>query len=210
MCREFISNGYDLKWLHRTILSSRTYQQSAVPTVDNRVDRKNYAYFYVRRLPAEVLLDALNQATATTENMDMRYYHWPAELRTVEIPYMPRNSFVSFMLEQFGRPARNSSIQCDCERQSESSMLQVLSFANHPRVWAKINEPTGRVAKVMKQATNDEQQIQRLYLHSLSRLPNESELKACQTYLASSASRENGLRSILWSLINTKEFVLQH
>ena len=48
-------------------LNSRTYQQSSEATPANRTDRSNYAYFYYRRLPAEVLLDALNQATGTAK-----------------------------------------------------------------------------------------------------------------------------------------------
>ncbi len=113
LCDGFIRQGYDLRWLHRTILTSRTYQQSGQPPPASAADRSNYAYFYYRRLPAEVLLDALNQATGTTENMDMKYYHWPDGLKTVELPFAPRNDFVRHVLEQFGRPARNSAAQCD-------------------------------------------------------------------------------------------------
>src|SRR5262249_5186213 len=111
----FVRYKYDLRWLHRTILQSRTYQQSGSATRENAIDRANYAYFYYRRLPAEVLVDALNHATGTTEKMDMSYHHWPEQLRTVEIPFTPRNTFVTFMLENFGRPKRNSAVQCDCE-----------------------------------------------------------------------------------------------
>ena len=132
LCQGFIKHGYDLKWLHRTILNSRTYQQSSQATAANATDRTNYAYFYYRRLPAEVLLDALSQATGTKEDMEMKFYHWLPQWKTVEIPYPPRNAFVAFMLEQFGRPQRNSASQCDCERDSTASVLQVLSFANHP------------------------------------------------------------------------------
>src|SRR5262249_50003192 len=63
LCRQFVRHKYDLNWLHRTILRSRTYQQSSTATRANAPDRSNYAFFYFRRLPAEVLLDALNQAT---------------------------------------------------------------------------------------------------------------------------------------------------
>jgi hypothetical protein len=117
LCRQFVAEKYDLKWLHRTIAGSRTYQQSTQATAENAADRTNYAYFYVRRLPAEVMIDALNQATGTVEQMGMKYYHWPEGLRAVEVPYMPQNEFVAFMLEQFGRSPRNSSVQCDCQRQ---------------------------------------------------------------------------------------------
>ena len=210
LCRRFVENRYDLKWLHRQILTSRTYQQTSIATAENAMDRANYAFFYPRRLPAEVLIDALDQATGTRENFDMQYYHWPKEMRTVEVPYLPRNDFVVFLLEQFGRPPRNSSAQCDCARQVDSSLLQVLAFANHPRVRQKIADPGGRVAQLQKQTADGPERIRELYLSTLARLPDEAELAACQQFVAEASSPDAGLQGVLWSLLNTKEFVLQH
>ncbi|MFN0017769.1 MAG: DUF1549 domain-containing protein [Pirellulaceae bacterium] len=210
LCRRFIARGYDLKWLHRTILSSRTYQQSSQAGPLNEVDRTNFAYFYYRRLPAEVLLDGLDQSTGTREDMDMNYYQWPSGLRAAEIPYMPRNEFVTFVLEQFGRSERNSAVQCDCQRQSEPSMLQVLSLANHPHVRQKIADPSGRIARLMKEITDPGQRIEELYLSTLSRLPDETEKQTCLSHVSAAESPQKGLEAILWSLLNTREFILQH
>lgn len=210
LCRGFIENRYDLKWLHRAILNSRTWQQSSQATPENEFDRANYAFFPLRRLPAEVVVDALNQATGTTEDMDMKYYHWPEGLRTVEIPYMPRNTFVTFLLEQFGRPARNSSVQCDCERQADASMLQILSFANHPKIFQKIADPKGRAAQLVKQNLDPEACVEELYLGTVSRLPTDSERQKCVDYVAQAGSLEKGLQGLLWTLLNTREFILQH
>lgn len=210
LCRRFIENKYDLKWLHRAILSSRTYQQVSSASDENESDRSNYARFYLRRLPAEVLVDALDQATGTREKHDMQYYHWPNDMKAVELPYKSQNGFVTFMLEQLGRPARNSSVQCDCARQGEASILQVLSLANHPRVWQKIAEPTGSVAELIKQQSEPRQRIEELYLATLSRLPDESEMETCLLHVSQAESPEKGLQSVLWGLLNTREFVLQH
>jgi hypothetical protein len=205
-----VKNKYDLKWLHRTILASRTYQQGSTPARGAYGDRANYAYFHYRRLPAEVVLDALNRATGTGENMDMDYYFWPKEMKAVEIPYTPRNTFVAFMLSNFGKPKRNSAVQCDCERGDDASVLQVLSFANHPRVWAKIADDKGQVARIAKEIADDKGRVEELYLLTLGRLPAESEREACAKYLKESGSTVKGLQGILWSLLNTREFVLQH
>jgi hypothetical protein len=210
LCREFIKHKYDLRWLHRTIVSSRTYQQSSAFDPASATDRTNYAYFYYRRLGAEVLLDALNQATGTTENMDMKYYHWPENMKAVEIPFPPRNAFVNFMLEQFGRPQRNSAVQCDCERDGGASVLQVLSFANHPRVWQKIAHDKGLAARVQREIADDAGRVDELFLATLSRPPSATERDACLKYLKESASPAKGLQGILWTLLNTREFVLQH
>ena len=210
LCKGFVKNGYDLQWLHRTILNSRTYQQSSEATAANATDRTNYAYFYHRRLPAEVLVDALNQATGVSEDMDMKYYHWPAEWKTVEIPFPPRNAFVTFMLEQFGRPQRNSGVQCDCERDSNASVLQVLSLANHPRLRQKIADDKGQVARIMKLHTDDARRIDELFLASLSRPPSDAERQACLKHVREAASAAEGFRGVMWSLLNTREFLLQH
>ncbi len=176
----------------------------------NALDRANYAYFYLRRLPAEVLIDALSQATGVPENMDMRYFHWLPEWKTVEIPYMPRNGFVTFMLEQFGRPQRNSGVQCDCERDSNASVMQVLSFANHPRLRQKIADEKGQVAKILKDHADNERRIEEVFLCTLSRPPSASERQACLKYMRESAIPADGLRGVMWSLLNTREFLLQH
>jgi hypothetical protein len=210
LCSGFVENRYDLKWLHRTILASRTYQQSSAAPAASAADRSNYAYFYVRRMPAEVLVDALNDATGTTEKFDMSYWHWPEGLRTIDIPYRPRNDFVNFMLDQFGRPARNSAVQCDCERGGDASVLQVLTLASHPHVQEKIASPEGHAARLAKDVPECEKQIEELYLLTLGRSPTDDERAVCASYIEGSESPEKGLQGVLWSLLNTREFVLQH
>ncbi|MEK6236167.1 MAG: DUF1553 domain-containing protein, partial [Planctomycetales bacterium] len=210
LCQKFIQGGYDLKQLHRDILNSRAYQQTGMATPANESDRENYARFYLQRLPAEVLIDALNQATGTIEKMDMKYDHWPEDMKTVEIPYVPKNAFVAYMLESFGRSKRNSAVQCDCERDSNASMLQVLSFANHPRVWEKIRDPNGRAAAIVKNYPDDSRRIEEMFLAVVGRTPIESERLACEKHLRDAASPEQGMQGILWSLLNTKEFMLNH
>lgn len=210
LCDGFIANKYDLRWLHRTILKSRTYQQSSTPAEGAAADRTHYAFFPLRRLPAEVFLDVLNTATGTSENMDMKYHHWPETLSTVQVPFIPQNKFVAFVLETYGRPQRNAAVQCDCERDGTGSIFQVLTLANHPRVWEKIKEPTGRTAKLLKADSDTVSKIEELYLATLSRLPADVEREACMKFITSADSPENGLQNILWSLINTREFLLQH
>jgi hypothetical protein len=207
----FVKNKHDLRWLHRTIASSRTYQQSSLASKDAAGDRgRNYAYFAFRRLPAEVLVDALNHATGVNENLDMKGQHWPEAMRTVEIPYAPKNEFVSFMLESFGRPKRNSAVQCDCERDAAPSVFQVLTLSNHPRLWEKIADPKGRVARILRDVPDDKARLDELFLAVLGRMPDDQDREACAAFLQEAASPAVGYQGILWSLINTREFLLQH
>ncbi len=210
LCDGFVENKYDLRWLHRAILKSRTYQQSSTPAEGAAADRTHYAFFPLRRLQAEALLDVLNTATGTTENMDMKYHHWPETMSTVQVPFVPQNKFVAFVLETYGRPQRNAAVQCDCERDGSGSIFHVLTLANHPRVWEKIKDPAGRASKLHKASGDAGSKIEELYLATVSRLPTEVEREACLKFIESAESPENGLQNVLWSLINTREFLLQH
>ncbi|MFO0801540.1 MAG: DUF1553 domain-containing protein [Gemmataceae bacterium] len=210
LCDGFVRSKYDLRWLHRTILTSRTYQQATAATADAAIDRANYAAFPLRKLGAEVMLDALNFATGTTEKMDMKYYHWPDEMSTVEVPFAPKNAFVSFVLENYGRPKRNAAVQCDCERDGGASVFQVLALANHPRLWEKVRDPAGRVSKLVMREPDTAKSVDELFLATLSRLPAKEERDAAVKYVESADSPEKGLHGVLWSLLNTREFLLQH
>ena len=210
LCDGFVKNKFDLRWLHRTILASRTYQQSVAGSADAATDRVNYAAFPLRRLPAEVMLDALNTATGTTENMDMKYHNWPDEMSTVEVPFLPKNPFVTFVLETYGKPKRNAAVQCDCERDGSGSIFQVLTLANHPRLWEKVRDPAGRVAKLVKDLPDGEKRIEELFLAALSRMPTAAERDACVKFVKDAENPEKGLQGVLWGLVNTREFLLQH
>jgi hypothetical protein len=210
LCDSFVRNKYDLRWLHRAILTSRTYQQSVAGSADAATDRVNYAAFPLRKLGAEVMLDALNTATGTSEKMDMKYHNWPDEMTTVEVPFAPKNPFVTFVLETYGRPKRNAAVQCDCEREGGASVFQVLALANHPRLWEKVRDPAGRVAKLVKAEPDAAKRIEELFLATVSRPPTKDEREACLKFVADAESPEKGLQSVLWGLLNTREFLLQH
>ena len=210
LCEQFIKSGYDLRSLHVLILNSRTYQQQSSPVSGAETDRSNYAYFYLQRTPSEVLVDAIDQVTGTTEDMGMRYWRWPAEVKAIDAPFMPANKYITFVFEQFGKPKRNSAVQCDCERDDNTSVLQVMSLANHPRVLAKIADANGRAARIATEAKDADGRIDAVYLAVLSRLPDERERSACRKYLESADSDVKGVQGIMWSLLNTREFLLQH
>ena len=210
LCRGFIDSKFDLRWLHRTVLNSRTYQQSSLPAKGAETDRTHYASFIPRRMIAEVLLDSLNSATGTSENMDMKYHHWPESVTTVQVPFLPRNPFVTFVLETYGRPQRNAAVQCDCEREGDVSIFHVLLLANHPRVWEKIRDPGGRIAQLQKSTPDNSLKVEELFLATVSRLPTELERAACVKFLAESKDVEHGLHDVFWCLINAREFLLQH
>jgi len=80
--REFVSHNYDLKHVMRLILNSRAYQLSSATRPGNEQDRKFYSHYYARRLPSEVMLDAISHATGVPDRFD----GYPVGTRAIQLP----------------------------------------------------------------------------------------------------------------------------
>jgi hypothetical protein len=211
LCDGFVKSKYDLRWLHRSILTSRTYQQSSRPHPRSKGDTKNYTCFSPRRLMAEIVVDALHHATGTTERYPSRLLA-PGS-KAVEIPFSTAdrvigNRFTEFAFVVLGRPARSAEAVCDCEREDLPSLQQALFLANHPEIRKKIEARDGRIAKILVEHKDDMARVEAVFLWTLGRPPSEAEKKACLDYLKKSESARKGVAGLMWSLINSKEFVL--
>jgi hypothetical protein len=210
LSRGFIENRYDLKWLHRTILASRTYQQSSRTNASNRHDRRNFASFYVRRLPAEVLLDAIDQATgAPPGSGTARGSAMPPGIRLLEggSIFQRGDGSTAFALNTFGRPERDVEVVCDCERDNQATMLQALYLANHPELRKKVSDPKGQLAAILKQSADDSERITEVFLSTVSRPPTAAEMKLAHDFLHNAGSAAKGLEGLMWALLNANEFL---
>jgi hypothetical protein len=213
--RHFISSGFDLKSLVRVITSSHAYQLSETPNEFNLADTQNYSRYYPRRLPAEVLLDAIDRLAGTQTD----FANLPAGTRAVALPDNSYNRSTPF-LKVFGRPEGESV--CECERVQSSSLAQSLHLINASDIKAKLANPNGRAERLVKSDQPVEKKIGELYLAAFAREPRAEELKIAADYLAEPrvgsdgkpfdaqrASREN-FQDLIWALINTKEFLFNH
>jgi hypothetical protein len=216
LCQGFIKNGYDLRWLNRTILQSRTYQQSHEANSAAVRDRRNYGSFAIRRLPGEVILDVLNQATGAKEKYPSGWIFREGERAVLTAGVMVDvynfyNITDPFRYLVFGRQVRRTNVQCDCEQGNDVALPQLLFLANHEEVRRKISADNGRPAQLAANAKlNDTQRLEELFLSALGRLPNAEELRAGLEHLKTSATLRKGLEEVLWSLVNTREFQLNY
>jgi hypothetical protein len=218
----FIRSGYDLRWLHRTILQSRTYQQSHKANRErqgpegNHRDPRHYARFQLRRLPGEVILDVLNQATGAKEKYPAGWLFREGEraLLTAGVMvdvYNFYNISDPFRYLVFGRQLRRTNVQCDCEQGNDVALPQLLFLANHDEVRRKISADNGRAALLAANGKlNNQQRLEELFLGTLGRLPNAEELNAGVEYLRTGDTLRKGLEEVLWSLVNTREFQLNY
>ncbi|MBX3441789.1 MAG: DUF1549 domain-containing protein [Planctomyces sp.] len=145
LARRFIENGYDLKWLHREIAGSDAYQRSWRPNETNRLDDQNFARAVPRRLPAEVLLDAIRTATAGSD--ERAGLHENLRGRMTTYPGTPQGRQpVAYGLTVFGRSIRSKN--CDCDRSPDPSLLQTLYLRNDVDVFAQIDRRDGWLDEV--------------------------------------------------------------
>jgi hypothetical protein len=201
LAQDFIKHKFDVKYVIRTIATSRVYQLSAVPTDGNKDDRQNFARYYARRMPAEVFLDAVNQATGTKAGFN----GVGTNGRAVDLPH---EGFGSYFLDTFDRPKRVTV--CECERSTGATLSQVLLLANSDEMENKIGAGDGRVAKLVKEKKSPTEAIEELYLASLSRPPTADERAKTLGYLDQQANKQQGLEDVLWALLNSKEFMFNH
>jgi hypothetical protein len=296
----FIDSGFDMKWVHREIANSRTYQLTWTPNETNRLDEVNFSHQVPRRLPAEAAYDAIVAATAS--DASIRKLNEDLDGRAIAIPGAGRRSRggSGYALSIFGRSIRESN--CDCDRSSEASLLQTVFLQNDGEVLGMIDNRNGwlaqvskdlntrfvpqsqpapehngrnrangakqqlqaaqqqlakaeaqiksltkagkkdqakeleqrvaqyqrRIAALKKAAGQDpapaqpteksekiadldpDQIIQQAYLRTLSRYPTSEELERSRQYVASNEETINGVRGLLWALVNTKEFIVNH
>ena len=191
---------YDFKRLVRDICTSRTYQLSSIPNATNEGDMSNFAKASVRRIRAEVLLDALSTVTGTTEKIR----GLPQGSRAIEIAD-GRTS--NYFLTTFGRATRETP--CSCEVRMEPNLSQALHLLNGDAVNAKVING-GLVKKLLKDGKSPAEITEELYLRALGRLPMPEEMTRLQAFYTAGKSNDVVLNDLFWSLLNAKEFVFNH
>ena len=203
LAAKFIESGFDTHQLIRTITASRTYQRSALPNGTNDRDEQNYSRALLKRLDAEVLFDAVCQATGTSE----KFAGVPEGSRAIQLwDSQVKHDF----LKLFGRPVRATA--CECERATEPSVAQVLHVLNSPELQAKLSHEAGTIARLTRRYPSDNSAlIDEIYLTLLSRLPTANEKTVATKYLEEHATtRRQAAEDLAWSLLNSLEFVFNH
>ena len=181
-------NKYDLKKLMRLILTSATYQRSSEALPGNESDQRYYSRYYPRRMQAEVLLDALSQAT----DKPTKFKDKPDGTRALQLPDA---SVDSYFLKTFGRPER--IITCECERSAEPSMVQVLHIMNGGTLNNKLAAADNRLGKLLAAKTPSDKLVDEAYLTALSRYPTAVEKKSIVAVLADADAKDSQLATRL-------------
>jgi hypothetical protein len=204
LAKELIRHRFNLKELMRTILQSRLYQLSAIPNEFNRTDTRNFSRAYRRRLPAEVLADAVADVTGVPNS----YPGMPPGSRAMQ---GGSYKIESRTMDAFGGP--NSSSDCPCERDTRPSIGQSLHLMNSDLLHGKLRSDNGaaRVQKLVTSTLTPVEIVTELYLLTYSRMPTEEELRlATAAFGDTPESRRAATEDVLWVLLNSAEFVFNH
>ena len=189
-------NSFDLKALMRHILESNTFQLSSRATELNYADDQAYSHYLVRRLPAEVVLDAICQITGTPE----KYPGHPPGTRAIELW---DNQLPSYFLDTFGRSLRESP--CECGSSGEPTMAQALHLLNAPEIEAKIQANNGRVSELVGSSYDVDRLIEEIALATVNRPSTAKERTTGLRLLRS--SRRQGIEDFMWVMMNSYDFL---
>jgi hypothetical protein len=207
--QQLVAAHYDVKQLMRLILNSRTYQLSSIPRSDRPEAEANFAFYSLRRLDAEVLIDALNQITGTTEKYSSAipepFTFVPESQRSIALP---DGSITSSFLESFGRPSRDTGLEA--ERNSRITDTQRLTLLNSTVVQRKLEQGPKLQALFRAPRNRPRDLIDGLYLAILSRLPTDDELSTVAAYVQAGGPDRRPMIDLAWVLINSAEFLYRH
>jgi hypothetical protein len=207
--KELIASRYDLKHVFRLILNSNTYQLASIPRSKNPESEVQFAHYPLRRLEAEVLIDAVCQITGTTEKYSSAipepFTFIPDKQRSITLA---DGSITSSFLELFGRPARDTG--WESERNNRPTAAQRLHLLNSSHIQRKLEQ--GRKLQDLLQGNRSARDIvTEVYLAILSRFPAAEELKIAEGYFqAAGQKRREALTDLAWALINSAEFLYRH
>jgi hypothetical protein len=210
MVRDFVAHHYDIEYLIQTIMQSSTYQTASQPTKENIMDEKYYSHYLIRRLPAEVLLDALSEVTREPE----KFNGYPLGTRALQLP---DTAVQSYFLTAFGRPVREQTQES--ERSSVPTITQALHIINGNTLNNKLRAKGNVIDQLIRAEDSDGQIVRYLYLAAFSRYPTPVEEQALLTRLRQAETqkveggtdpRRAALADLTWAMLTGKEFMFDH
>ena len=188
LAAEFTASGGDFKHLVRGLCNSRAYQRTSRPVPGNEADSQLFSHVAVKVLGPEVLYDALTTAMSAG----------PAPGGKRALPSLgSRGQFVQ-LFSALGDAAETGEYG--------AGIPQLLKLMNAE----EFNRSTPIVDRLVKTGASPAQAVEELYLASLCRRPTADEVRLMSEYVARRGDRQRAYAGVLWILLNSSEFALNH
>ena len=168
---EFKQSGFDTRHLMTLICKSRTYQLSIATNSWNEDDDVNYSHAVARRLPAEVLYDAIYAGTGSLS----MFPNVPPGTRAAALPDVGVELPDGF-LATLGRPPRESV--CECERVNQMQLGPIMALVSGPTVGDALTYPGNAIARLVEEELDDSTLVNKLFVRFLNRPAKEEEVTA--------------------------------
>ena len=196
LAEHFRSVGFDNKQMLKTIFRSRTYQLSSLPNSSNAHDSRNFSRHHRRRMRAEVMSDALSDATGVpTTFSGVPYGTRAVQLWTYRVD--------SELLDAFSRPDANQDPPC--ERTTDTTMSQSLHLMNSSQIQARLTAEDSNCARWAKESSS-EVVLRKIYFQIYSRPPSDDEIATLLSEQKNQPDRRRWVEDIVWAMINSPEF----
>lgn len=198
LAKDFIEHKFNLKHLMKLVMTSRVYGLSSNPIDTNKLDMRNYARHYPRRLSPHVLMDAIDGATGVPTKFD----DYP-EIKKALL--LPNEKGRSDFLDMFGRSSRDTP--CECETSLSPNLSQVLYLLHAEEIQRKLADKDGICGQLAKSGKSSDEMVQELFLRTFSRLPRADEQAEAVSLLDTAKDKQPVIEDLLWTLMNSKEFL---
>jgi len=181
---EFIKSNFNVQHIVKLICKSRTYQLSLATNEWNEDDTINYSHAIARRLPAEVLYDAIYFTTGTQSK-------FPGVAPGTRAAALPDSGvkLADGFLGNLGRPPRESA--CECERVNGLQLGPVMALITGPTVDTAITDPNNAITRLVKETKDDRKLIDALFMRILNRHASEPEIKACLAIISDQINKDH-------------------
>jgi Protein of unknown function (DUF1549)/Protein of unknown function (DUF1553) len=199
LSKELIDHKFDMKYMVGLILNSRTYQLSAQANETNVADDRYFSRFLPRPMPAQVLLDMINQASGAKE----QFTSWPERSHAIQTAFPVGNYF----LDAFGQSHRE--FLADIDPKLEPNLVQTLHMINSPYINDKVNNGQA-VQEAVTGAKDNDDILNKLFMRAVGRMPTAAERAKAASTFAEVKDKKEAAQDALWALLTSREFYFNH
>ncbi len=197
---DFIAHRYDLKWLIRTICMSRVYGLTSRKPAKGAADEKHFGYSLVRAMSPEQLFNSLIEATGVEDRYKAMERYDEGKDRVMG----ERASYIRQFRFTFGDDENVDRLDF------HGTIPQALTLLNGDLVNRRMQEPNSRLDLILRTRTNVNERLQLVFLSVLARNPTPKEAERYLRYLQTHGNKRETYEDLMWTLLNTSEFMFVH